>query len=171
MTKFNSGVEHDDDQCRNERGAALFISLILILILTFMGFGFLTRTMLVTQIAGAERWTTKAFFAADAGINFGMARLRVRETGTFTYQLEDLRGYKGTGSKGQITVTVSDFGQTGVPIADFGDQTGGGQGSGTEALYSMSFSGEATSVQPLTRSEAVVSSTLSVSDSPLFIDQ
>ena len=47
-------------------------------ILTFLGFGLLSRTLLVSQIAGAERWTAKAFYAADSGINVAKARLNYR---------------------------------------------------------------------------------------------
>lgn len=152
-----------------ERGSALFIAMIMILILTFIGFGFLTRTLLVSQIAGAERWTTKAFFAADSGINAAKVRLRIRRTAAFTFNVQDLRGYAGTGDKGDIVVSVSDFQSVGAPIMVTGTQVGGGQGSGSEPLYSISYRGTSTAVNTFMKSEAVVSSTQSLSPVPLSI--
>jgi len=169
MKDSSSQMITDVGERSGERGVALFIALILILILTFMGFGFLTRTMLVTQIAGAERWTTKAFFAADAGINVAKQRIRAGQSSPFTYQVEDFRGYSGTAQKGQITVSVSDFGMTGKPQPVEGGQTGGGQGASSEPLFKVAYSGRSTAVQTLTRSEAVVSSIQSLAPVPVQI--
>ncbi len=152
-----------------ERGSALFIAMIMILILTFVGFAFLTRTLLVSQIAGAERWTTKAFYAADAGMNVAKLRLRVRETRPCTFNVEDLRGYAGSSDKGDVVVAVSEMNTIGLPQMILGSQIPAGEGAGAEALYTMSYRGTSSAFNLLSRSEALVSSTQSVSPVPLSI--
>ena len=154
---------------RNQRGSALLLAMIMILILTFLGFGLLSRSLLVSQIAGAERWTAKAFYAADSGINVAKARLKIQYTDEFQFQIQDYRGYSGTGQAGWINVQVTEFENVGRPMPIPGNEAGGGQGSGSEPLYSIGYKGTSTSTNLRTRSEAVISTTQTLSPVPLHI--
>ena len=156
-----------------ERGSALILALVLTIILTFLGFSLLTRSLLVTRIAGSERWSTKAFYAADAGISAARVRLRIRRTAAFTFNVSDLRGpdVETQGDFGQIQVAVTDLSQVGAPQPVVGSQVGGGQGSGSEPLFVIFYKGTSASQQVLTRSERVITATLSIGPVPLAIPQ
>jgi len=64
-----SSTRPSPEQASGERGSALVLALYLVVILSLIGFGLLTRTLMVTRMAGSERWVTKTFYAADAGLN------------------------------------------------------------------------------------------------------
>lgn len=153
---------------KGERGSALFIALILIIVMTFLGFGLLTRTLLVARIAGSERWSTKAFYAADAGIASAKARLRIRQTQAFTFPMTDLRGETGALAAGPIQVSVSDLDTVGAPQPVVGSQIGGGQG-GAETLVMMFYKGTSLAQQALTRSERQVMATMAMGPAPAAI--
>lgn len=60
--------------CLNsERGAALLIAVLILLILTVLGVYAVTTSTLETKITGFHKWHVEAFYAADAGLNFAMA--------------------------------------------------------------------------------------------------
>jgi hypothetical protein len=149
----------------------MILALILTVIMTFLGFGLLTRSLLVTQIAGSERWSTKAFYAADAGLAAAKARLTIRRTLPFTFQLTDLRGPLGNENRGQVTVNVSDMNSVGAPMPVVGTQVGGGQDPGSEPLYVMFYKGTSTARQAFTRTERVVSATMTLGPVPLAIPE
>lgn len=156
-----------------ERGSALILALVLTIILTFLGFGLLSRSLLVTRIAGSERWSTKAFYAADAGISAARARLRIRATQAFNFTVADLRGVDtdNLGNYGQIQVAVSDLSQVGAPQPVVGSQAGGGQGPGSEPMFIIFYKGTSVAQQALTRSERAITATLSIGPVPLAIPQ
>lgn len=151
-----------------ERGSALLIALILIVVLTFIGLGLLTRSLMVTRIAGSERWSTKAFYGADSGLQVAKARLRIRRTGQFNFTVNDLRGKTGALLAGTINVAVSNMANVGAPRPVAGTQVGGGQGS-SEPLYMFFFQGTSTATQRLTRSKRVVTATMGAGPMPLMI--
>ena len=144
-----------------ERGSALILALILTIILTLLGFGLLTRSLLVTRIAGAERFSTKAFYAADSGIQASVPRLGVSERGAFSYQLADLRGTLGNENRGQVNIDISEWDFVGRMPAE-GSQIGGGQDASTPSFYYFFYRGTSTARQLFTRSERVVSATLKI---------
>ncbi len=144
-----------------EQGSALILALILTIILTFLGFGLLTRSLLVTRIAGAERFSTKAFYAADSGIQASVPRLGVEQRGAFSYQLADLRGPLGDENRGQVNIDVTPWDFVGRMPAE-GSQLGGGQDSPTPSFYYFFYRGTSTARQLFTRSERVVSATLKI---------
>lgn len=148
-----------------ERGSALFIALILIVVLTFLGFGLLTRSLMVARITGSERWSTKAFYAADAGISAARARLRIMRTDAFVLPVSDLRGETGTSSAGQIQVTVSELVIASPAQAAPGTMMPGGQGS-SQAFVSMFYRGTSTAQQALTRSERRITASMGVGPVP-----
>jgi len=168
MTVIITAERRGRDPRNGERGAALFIALVLVIIMTFLGFGLLTRTLLVARIAGSERWSTKAFYAADAGIASAKARLRIRQTIAFTFPVSDLRGAQGQRDAGQIQVAVSNLDNVGAPQPVIGSQIGGVQG-GTETLVVMFYKGTSTAQQALTRSERQVMATMAMGPVPPVI--
>jgi len=60
---------------RDERGVALVVALLLLLILTLLGVTAINNTVFETQISGNERLGSAAFYAADGGANVGINRL------------------------------------------------------------------------------------------------
>ena len=56
------------DPIRNERGIALIIALMSMLLLTALGLGLVMTTMTETMIAGNYRDSGEAMYAADAGV-------------------------------------------------------------------------------------------------------
>jgi type IV pilus assembly protein PilX len=55
-------------QARRESGAALVVGLILLLVLTLLAISGMTTASLELQMAGNEQYKTRAFEAADAGV-------------------------------------------------------------------------------------------------------
>lgn len=76
---------------RGERGSALVLALFLIVILTVMGLGLVLRTKVSQAVAGAERPQTKGFYATEAGINAGYARLQTKNPCAFAFNVQDVR--------------------------------------------------------------------------------
>ena len=142
-----------------EKGSALMLAMVIILILTMLGFGMLTRTLLVSEMAGAERWTTQTFFAADAGIEIAKERLKVNFD-SFSFQAQDLRGTGVPGQAGLIDVTVSAFNLASKPSSVEGSEISGGQGSGGANILTQAFRGTSLAVANRTRSEARIQATL-----------
>ncbi len=96
----------------SERGAALILSLLVSLVLVFLGMGLLLQTSLGLQAAGTDRWVTKALYAADAGAMMQIEMIQMGVVGApGTFILEDDTSLPGL-LKGQFSVTVSQFCET-----------------------------------------------------------
>ena len=63
------------DILRGERGFALIIALLVLLVLTLIGISAINTTTFETSISGNERVGTDAFYAAEAGIQIGLNQL------------------------------------------------------------------------------------------------
>ncbi len=59
----------------NEKGVALVVALVMLLILTLIGINAVTTTTFETNIAGNERVATDAFYASEAGIQVALNQL------------------------------------------------------------------------------------------------
>ena len=59
-----------------QRGAALFLAILVLFILTVMGIALMFTTSIEQTLAGTETKVSKVFYAADSGIEFGAGRLR-----------------------------------------------------------------------------------------------
>ncbi|MCK5379481.1 MAG: hypothetical protein KAJ78_08745 [Acidobacteria bacterium] len=164
----NLEIDHEPLSRHGEKGAALFVALALIIVLTFLGFGLLTRSFLSSRIAGLERWSTKTFYAADGGINAARARLRVRQTLAFNFDVSDFRGPNATASGQPIAVQVTDLAMTGPPRPAGGSQVGGGQG-GAEPLFIMFYRGNSSALHATTQSSRNITATMSLGPVPLSI--
>lgn len=168
MTRNPARPTTIDDSRRGERGSALFLALVLIVVLTLIGMALLTRSMLVTRIAGSERWSTKAFYAADSGIEVAKTRLRTRTTTGFTFDVADLREADRSREVEAIEVQVGDMSTVGPPRIAMGSQTSGGQGGG-DPLYILAYRGTSNSRQELTGAERQITATMNVGPMPLTI--
>jgi type II secretory pathway component PulK len=69
---------------KNERGVALVIALIMLIVLTFIGISSISSSVFEVRISGNERAGSSAFYAAEGGVGVGIS------------QLPDLMAYSGT---------------------------------------------------------------------------
>ena len=60
---------------RNENGLAMVVALVILLVLTLIGFSSISTTTFESSITGNERVGTDAFYAAEAGIQVGMNQI------------------------------------------------------------------------------------------------
>ena len=66
----------------DEKGVALVIALIMLLILTFIGISAISTTTFETNISGNERVGTDAFYASEAIFQVGLRQLDSPDAGT-----------------------------------------------------------------------------------------
>ena len=95
----------------DEKGTSLVVALMILLILTLIGIGALQTSTYETNIAGNERLYNKAFYAADAGIDYFYATsesyMSVPDTGGIFVNTD-----KGVGLGGdQFSVTWQKIGE------------------------------------------------------------
>ena len=69
---------------KNERGVALVIALIMLIVLTFIGISSISSSVFEVRISGNERAGSSAFYAAEGGVGVGISRI------------PDLTAYSGT---------------------------------------------------------------------------
>ena len=60
---------------RSENGVAMVVALVILLVLTLIGFSSISTTTFESSITGNERVGTDAFYAAEAGLQVGLSRL------------------------------------------------------------------------------------------------
>jgi hypothetical protein len=60
---------------RREKGIALFVAILLLLVVTIMGIGLMLTTSFENTLIGTENRISKIFYAADSGIEYGAAML------------------------------------------------------------------------------------------------
>ena len=117
MREDRSYVREPGHAATSERGAALIVSLLVALILVFLGMGLLLQTSLGLQASGTDRWVTKALYAADAGAMMQIEMIQLGAIGALqpgtlgapgNFVLVDDPGLPGL-LKGQFNVTISNF--------------------------------------------------------------
>jgi len=59
-----------------EKGAALFLAILVLFILTVMGIALMFTTSIEQTLAGTDTKVSKVFYAADSGIEYAAGRLR-----------------------------------------------------------------------------------------------
>ena len=87
---------------RGERGMALFVALLLLLVVTVMGIALMLTASFEQTLIGTESRISRIFYAADSGVEFGAAMLN----STLNYQ-----------GSNPMPVGVSSF-YPGTPTAD-----------------------------------------------------
>jgi hypothetical protein len=60
---------------RNEKGIAMVVALVILLVLTLIGFSSINTSTFETNIAGNERLGTDAFYAAEGCLQLGLNQL------------------------------------------------------------------------------------------------
>jgi len=69
---------------KNEKGVALVIALIMLIVLTLIGISSISSSVFETKISGNERVGSSAFYAAEGGVYVGISRV------------PDITAYSGT---------------------------------------------------------------------------
>ncbi|GEM_PF-2429845 len=98
-----------------ERGSALILTLMVALVLAFLGVGLLLQTSLGLQASGTDRWVVKSLAAADAGLMMEIQMIQsgfVVDPATFpggtSFILVDDPDLPGP-LRGEYTVTVREL--------------------------------------------------------------
>ena len=65
----------EQNSIRNEKGVALIVALIILLVLTLIGFSSINTTTFEANISGNERVGIDAFYASEAGNQEGLDQL------------------------------------------------------------------------------------------------
>lgn len=153
---------------RADRGSTLLLSLFLIFILTMLAMGLLSRASMVHKIAGSERWSERAFYGAEAGLEFSLQRSRVLRFEGFDFGMNQMK-HSDSYDESDYVVRVNEVTRIGSPQPDSGSMLGGGQGGSEEMLYLVSQTCEATASQDLVRAERTVSNIFVMGPMPLDI--
>ena len=102
----------------DQKGIALVVALIMLLVLTFIGFAAVSLTTYESKISGNERVYNNAFYAGDGGIENFRGRVSV---GEFVYAVATSGNYQlaigDSVSNVRYTRTIREFG--GNYYADF----------------------------------------------------
>lgn len=138
----------------DERGSALVLALLVTLVVSLLALGLIAHSLMVSRVSGAERWSVKAFYAADSGLNVAQSRARVQELAAFNFALRDLRTTTGS-AVSTLDVAVEDLQPIGAPRLVIGSEANAGQGVDT-TLVIQSYRTRSTAVHPLTASERAV---------------
>ncbi len=95
-----------------ERGSALLLSLLVAVVLVFLGMGLLLQTSLGLEAAGTDRWVVKSLYAADSGC---MAQINLVRQGVIgapgNFTLTDDANLQGL-LRGNFNVAISEFCET-----------------------------------------------------------
>ena len=106
------------DQLKNQKGVAFVVALVMLLVLTFLGFSALSLMNYETKIAGNERVYNSAFYAGDGGIENFRGRV---STGEFVYSLATSGNYQVTigGNTSNVSYTRWNRSEGGNDYSDF----------------------------------------------------
>jgi hypothetical protein len=67
---FEGLTTMERNHLRNQRGISLVLALMILLVLTLIGISAISTTTFETNIAGNERLYNRAFYSADAGVEY-----------------------------------------------------------------------------------------------------
>ena len=134
----------------SEKGMALFVALLLLLVVTVMGIALMLTASFENTLIGTEARISKIFYAADSGIEYGAAMLN---------STIDYRGgpmpvsvptyYGGTGT--EMDVTIAPPALLGYSILPGDQLQSAGKGYGTsqvvENVYTLTSSARSTKIE------------------------
>ena len=134
-----------------ERGAALFLAILTLFILTIMGIALMFTTSIENTLAGTETKISKIFYAADSGVEYAGAMLSTQAGYAGGQMPVGVSSHYATISSPDMQVTISPpviVGYTQVP----GDplQSGGqvyGSSQFYEVVYGFTSSASSTATQ------------------------
>ena len=107
---------------RDERGIALIVALMILLVLTLIGISAIGTATFENRISGNERLGNNAFYAAEAGIEVGFNRLP--DVSSFSGTVGDVNYQSGTFSD-STPQRSTHLGKTTVPPGFSLDSDGG----------------------------------------------
>jgi hypothetical protein len=84
------------EELKGQKGVALVVALIMLLVLTFVGFAAISTTSYESKIAGNERVYNNAFYAGDGGIE----------------------NFRGRSSAGEFVYSTATSGSYQIPVGD-----------------------------------------------------
>lgn len=142
------------EHAAGQHGAAILMAMLVLLIVSLLALALIGQSMLVSKIAGAERWVVKAFYAADSGLNVAQTRARIQELDGFNFSLSDRRSTTGN-PVSTVDVTVDPLQPIGAPRMVIGSSANAGQGSDT-TLVIQSYRTRSTATHQLSNSERAV---------------
>ena len=123
---------------RLERGAALIVSLLLLLVLTVLALSLINTSTFEIGISGNEKTRLEAFYAAEAGIQMALSQLPSMEAIPQTKIGSDSHYWSGTVGERRTPTQLDSLGlafQSGNDLSQFGFRririhvTGESQGS------------------------------------------
>lgn len=79
-----------DSKRRRERGAAMFVAVLMLVLMGWMGMAAMNRVTLDNQVAGFQNRNQNAFFAAEAGVAYARAVVR--------HEIGDISDLPGVGT-------------------------------------------------------------------------
>ncbi len=141
-----------------QRGSAMLVALLMVVLLTVLGLGLVLRTRVTMGSAGAERTITKGFYAADSGIHAGFAHLQVNNPCAFSFIMQDQRA----SAQFPIQVNIPDSRQVGPPQRVAGSEAGGGISGGGTSLVYYSYRIRSDSFEPATQTTRIIEAEVSM---------
>ncbi len=99
----------------NEKGVALVVALIMLLVLTLVGIASISSSVYEAKIAGNDRFGTAAFYAAKGGVERGIAQLPVLTSYSGSIGDETYRSGRMDGSQ-QDLVFLGAMGRPGYDV-------------------------------------------------------
>jgi Tfp pilus assembly protein PilX len=99
-----------------QRGAALVVALLMLLILTLIGISSINLTVFETQISGNERTGNAAFYAADGGASVGVSR--VPDIAAYSGELANEQRYRSGRLRSSAPEPLKQLGTTVRPGYD-----------------------------------------------------
>jgi Tfp pilus assembly protein PilX len=135
-----------------EKGMALFIAILLLLVVTVMGVALMFTASLEQTLTGTENRISKIFYAADSGIEYGAAMLN----STIDYKGSDpmpvgMSSYYPDSPTTDMQVTIAPPVLLGYSIRPGDQLQSSGKGYGTsqvvEQLYALTSSARSTKIE------------------------
>jgi hypothetical protein len=113
-------VRRDRTRAREEKGFALFLSLLILLVLTVLGIALLFTASTENSLSGNETKVSKVFYAASSGVDYATAKLAADRDYVGGQMPVGVSSHY-PGLSGDIQVTVSRPINVGFSV-HFGDQ-------------------------------------------------
>jgi PilX N-terminal len=137
---------------RGEKGIALFVALLLLLVVTVMGIALLLTASFENTLIGTENRISKIFYAADSGIEYGAAMLNstIDYTGSNPMPVGVSSYYPGSPAADMIvTIAPPIFLGYSNPSGEEIQSEGAGYGSNqvVENFYSLTSSSRSTKIE------------------------
>jgi hypothetical protein len=137
---------------RGEKGIALFVALLLLLVVTVMGIALLLTASFENTLIGTENRISKIFYAADSGIEYGAAMLNstVNYPGSNPMPVGVSSHYPGSPTADMVvTIAPPVFLGYSLPPGEQFQSEGKGYGSSqvVENFYALTSSSRSTKIE------------------------